>query len=530
METTPRIKELPNHLIDQIKAGEVIEKPASILKELIENSLDAGALEIHIQIENNGLDLISVEDNGHGMEYEDLPRAFNRHATSKLNKFEDLYHLISFGFRGEALASMASISRITCSSSTRSGHGGKIIIHGGKQISHLEFENNEPGTSINIQDLFYNTPVRLKFVKSKIAEKNAIWKILNSFILSNPAVSFFIKYGSGDKSIFPAKKNITERIKQVFKKNNDDFIMVSGEYEGHKVFGMVGPKSGKGSSKNNQFLFANKRIFSDKALHGAVLRAMDGVWGPGESGPYCLMLEIPPSYIDVNVHPRKTEIKFFKPSIVFSLVKSAIEKSKPEKSFSLEFSGKGDLDNLLNENFSMTNNWESEDKGPSHNIYGITDSFFLFNHGGRPYLINAPLLFEKYIKLMMRDVVESEITPLLIAEPYSIPLGPIDNFFEEFMALGFMIERSDEEIALLKSVPSYLSELPVRNIFGQLLIHLENDPKKALKTLFLSKDNILSIKFSLQQILLMLKPFLSNWGSSEFAKPLNDEVLHRIYH
>ncbi|RLA62891.1 MAG: DNA mismatch repair endonuclease MutL [Epsilonproteobacteria bacterium] len=530
MEITPRIKELPNHLIDQIKAGEVIEKPASILKELIENSLDAGADKVHIQIENNGLDLIAVSDNGHGMNYEDLPKAFGRHATSKLNKFEDLYQLSSFGFRGEALASMSSISRITCSSSPKSGHGGKLVIHGGQQVSHIEFENNESGTAINIRDLFYNTPVRLKFIKSKTSEKNAIWKTLNSFILSNPKVSFFIKYGSGDKAIYPAKDNIKERLKQVFKKNNEDFIVVNGEYEGHKIFAMVGPKSGRGSSKNNQFLFANKRLFSDKAIHSAVLKAMEGVWGPGESGAYCLMLDIPPSYLDVNVHPRKTEVRFFKSSIVFSLVRSSIEKSKPKKTFSFDNADKGDLENLLNENFSMKNNWESEGVNSSPNLFSITESFFLFNHNGRPYLINAPILFEKYINLKMREVVESEIVPLLIAEPYPIAYGPIDNLFEELSAFGFIINRPDKETILVKSVPDYLSELPIRNILSLFFTYLEKAPKKGLKDSFLSIDNIKMTKFSLQQILLMLKPFLSTWGSSEFAKPLNDEVLHRIYH
>jgi len=529
METTPQINQLPNHLIDQIKAGEVIERPSSILKELIENSIDAGATRINIQIENNGLDLIAIEDNGHGMTFQDLPKAFCRHATSKLNKFEDLYHLLSFGFRGEALASMASISRITCSSSPREGHGGKVSIHGGEIISHVPFKNDEPGTSINIRDLFFNTPVRLKFIKSKISEKNAILKTLNSFILSNPQVSFFVKYGNGDKTIYSSKENIKERIIQVFKKYKEDLITINGEYEGHKIFGMVSTKGFRGSSKNHQFLFANKRFFSDKAIHSAVLKAMEGIWNPGESGPYCLLLDIPTTYLDVNIHPRKTEIKFFRPSVVFSLVQSSIERQKPKRSFQLENSMGGDLNNLLSENYSMTNTWESEETNSSTGLFKLTDSFFLFNHLTRVYLISNGKLFEKYMKLKLRALIESEITPLLIAEPYPIPKGPLDKQTSELADLGIILERSDEDTILVKAVPNYLSELPVRNILGNYLNNLSKSPGGDLLEYFGSEDNIKKTKFSLQQINLMLKPFLSNWGSSNFAKPLNDEVLHSIY-
>ncbi len=202
MESKPSIKILPEHLIDQIKAGEVIEGAASLIKELVENSVDANSTQIKIHVENNGLDLISIEDNGLGMSMEELPLAFCRHATSKITRFEDLYSLGTFGFRGEALASIASISRVTTFSKPVEGLGGKLVYHGGKLISHLVMENLEQGTSIFVRDLFYNTPVRFKFVKSKISEKNAILKIINSFIISNPSIYFSVKWDDKDKTIF----------------------------------------------------------------------------------------------------------------------------------------------------------------------------------------------------------------------------------------------------------------------------------------------------------------------------------------
>jgi len=234
-----KIEILPEHLIDQIKAGEVIERPAALLKELIENSLDANSSKIDIQIVDNGMELISIEDNGHGITYKDLPLAFSRHATSKISKYEDLYSLSSFGFRGEALASISSISRVTCTSMTKDDEsGGKIEIHGGKQKLFQLFKQNRSGTSIYINDLFYNTPVRLKFIKSKISEANAIKRIINSFIITNSQTTFTIKWDLKEKVIFPAtnSSNDVERIKKIiFKKSKDSpqLIQFTNQYEGY---------------------------------------------------------------------------------------------------------------------------------------------------------------------------------------------------------------------------------------------------------------------------------------------------------
>jgi len=191
----PSIEILPEHIIDQIKAGEVLERPASLIKELIENSLDAGSTEIHLHLIENGMDLLSIEDNGHGMTFKNLPYAFLRHATSKLKTFEDIYRLHSFGFRGEALASVASSARLTCTTQPQdlSLEGGKITINGGHTELLIAQRSSTPGTSIFIKDLFFNTPARLKFIKSKTSEKSALKKIIYSFVLSNPQVTFTIK-------------------------------------------------------------------------------------------------------------------------------------------------------------------------------------------------------------------------------------------------------------------------------------------------------------------------------------------------
>ncbi|MDC0255252.1 DNA mismatch repair endonuclease MutL [Bacteriovoracales bacterium] len=314
---------LPEFLVNQIKAGEVVERPASLLKELVENSIDAGSTKIEIHIIDNGLELVSVIDNGKGMTYDELPFAFCRHATSKIENLEDLYKLSSFGFRGEALASISSISRITCTSTTKNHDGGKITIYGSKQISHLPFKNNKSGTSLFIKDLFYNTPVRLKFIKSKNSEKNALKKTIQSFLLSSPNVTFVIKWDSKEKEIFKNVElnNFHERVKKVFFKKSEDkkLISIKYQYENYHVEGLLSNKS--------QFLFVNERFFSDKTIHSLIIRTMNSIWPEGTAGHYIIKLTIPPHHLDVNVHPRKTQIKFLKSSLIYSLISSGLKQT-----------------------------------------------------------------------------------------------------------------------------------------------------------------------------------------------------------
>src|SRR5690554_5125892 len=182
----PKIQLLPEHLIDQIKAGEVIERPSTLLKELLENSVDANASAIEVEIVGNGLDLLSVKDNGKGIPFEQLDLAFCRHATSKIERFEDIYNLFTYGFRGEALASISAVSKMTCVSNPAGEPESTIKIHGGETLAIDR--DNEPeessGTKMFVRDLFYNTPARMKFIQSKTSEKNQLKKIVNAFLLT----------------------------------------------------------------------------------------------------------------------------------------------------------------------------------------------------------------------------------------------------------------------------------------------------------------------------------------------------------
>lgn len=518
MELRSSIKILPEHLIDQIKAGEVIEGPASLVKELLENAIDAHSTVIKIQVENNGLDLISVEDNGIGMTMEELPLAFCRHATSKISRFEDLYSLGTFGFRGEALASIASISRVTAFSKPVEGTGGKLIYHGGKLISHLPMENLEQGTSIIVRDLFFNTPVRFKFIKSKISEKNSITKNINSFIISNPNIYFSVKWDDNDRSIFK-QNSWSERILQVLPKG--DYREIKGEYEGYLIKGFIGINSSKGSIKNHQYLFANNRLFMDKSIHAAITKSMEGVWQLGETGTYCIFLTTNPANIDVNVHPRKTEIKFLQSSLVFSLFQSAIKNSVCDIKKSSPKTPMG-LNDFLEKNLRDNLNNEKLEPNP---IFKVSEDFIIYPQENHYLLINYPSLFISYLKNNFKPVPESSQIPLLIGEPYGLEVEDIRFFLKKY---GFNFEKIDNEKMILLTIPSYLQELPFRKIAGMLIKCISEKGRKN-DFFFVEDFQIKEIKISFSQIKFLINSFKGNLKNKDFVKVLDNDLLKSLF-
>lgn len=516
MESRSSIKILPEHLIDQIKAGEVIEGPASLIKELVENSIDAKSSQIKIHVENNGLDLISVEDNGLGMNKDELPLAFCRHATSKISRFEDLYSLGTFGFRGEALASIASISRVTAFSKPVEGAGGKLVYHGGKLISHISMENLEQGTSIFVRDLFFNTPVRFKFIKSKTSEKISITKNINSFIISNPNIYFSVKWDENDKLIF-RPTSWSERVLQVLPKG--EYREIKGEYEGYLIKGFLAINSSKGSQKNHQYLFANNRLFLDKSIHAAITNSMEGIWGLGETGCYCIYLTADPSKIDVNVHPRKTEIKFLQASLVFSLFHSSIKNSiydlkRSSSKIPMGFATPSEKSFQENEQNSI------------NPIFKITEDFIIYPYQNRYVLINYPSLFLNFIKLHFKTVAESSQIPLLIGEPYKLENEELIAFFKPY---GFTFEKINDEKMILLTIPSYLTELPFRKIVVTLIKFFTT--KKQNINLFSIKDlDLNEIKLSFSQIKFLIKSFEINLTNEDFVKTLDNNLLNSLFY
>ena len=314
--------------INQIAAGEVIERPASVVKELVENSIDAGADNISIEIKNGGISYIRITDNGKGIMPDDMEIAFERHATSKIRKAEDLETVKSMGFRGEALASIAAIAKVEMQSKTEnSSTGYKIIIEGGKVICKEEC-GCPKGTTITVQNLFYNTPVRYKFLKKDFTEFGYIEDAITRIALINPSIA--VKLINSGKTVIQTSGNNDMKavLYNIYGRDiSQNSLEVNYTYEDIKITGVVGKPIIARSNRSNQLFFVNKRFVKDKTLSSAAEQAFKGMLTFGKYGFLVLNLDIDMHKVDVNVHPAKLEVRFEEESKIFKAVYHAIKET-----------------------------------------------------------------------------------------------------------------------------------------------------------------------------------------------------------
>ena len=312
--------------INKIAAGEVIERPASVVKELVENSIDAGATNITVEIQNGGISKIRIIDNGSGMSKDDLEFAFERHATSKIRKAADLENVKSMGFRGEALASIAAIAHVELVSKTEDDNiGHKIVVEGGK-ILEIEDSASQKGTTITVSNLFFNTPVRYKFLKKDFTEAGYIEDAVTRIAIANPNIA--IKLINGNKTIIQTNGNgdLKTVIYTIYGKEiAEGLLEVNYEYEGIKVTGAIGKPEIARNNISYQMFFVNKRYIKDKTLSAGVEQAFKGLIPIGKYGVVVLNIEIEPNKIDVNVHPTKLEIRFQEEQKVFKAIYHSVK-------------------------------------------------------------------------------------------------------------------------------------------------------------------------------------------------------------
>ena len=312
--------------INKIAAGEVIERPASVVKELVENSIDAGATNITVEIQNGGISKIRIIDNGSGMSKDDLEFAFERHATSKIRKAADLENVKSMGFRGEALASIAAIAHVELVSKTEDDNiGHKIVVEGGK-ILEIEDSASQKGTTITVSNLFFNTPVRYKFLKKDFTEAGYIEDAVTRIAIANPNIA--IKLINGNKTIIQTNGNgdLKTVIYTIYGKEiAEGLLEINYEYEGIKVTGAIGKPEIARNNRSYQMFFVNKRYIKDKTLSAGVEQAFKGLIPIGKYGVVVLNIEIEPNKIDVNVHPTKLEIRFQEEQKVFKAIYHSVK-------------------------------------------------------------------------------------------------------------------------------------------------------------------------------------------------------------
>ncbi|AYF54886.1 DNA mismatch repair endonuclease MutL [Clostridium botulinum C] len=336
-----RINLLSEETSNKIAAGEVVERPASVVKELVENSIDANSQNITIEIKESGKEEIKITDDGIGIHPEDVEKAFMPHGTSKISFIEDLYSINTFGFRGEALPSIAAVSNVLLKTRTKDCDFGKEISVSGGKVKHLNDTGCNIGTVIEVKDLFFNVPAREKFLKSDKREAGLISNIINRLALANHNISF--KYYNNDKRslITFASEDVKDTIRAIYGKNIYENIV---GFEKHSdivsVYGYIGNSEISRGSRNNQSIFVNKRYIKSGIITAAVENAFKSFSTVNKFPFFVLFLDIYPEFLDVNVHPTKSEVKFQDERIIYKVVFDAVHSALSDsvrKSFSIEF-------------------------------------------------------------------------------------------------------------------------------------------------------------------------------------------------
>ncbi|MBE7013601.1 MAG: DNA mismatch repair endonuclease MutL [Ruminococcaceae bacterium] len=363
------IKVLSSQISNMIAAGEVLERPSSAVKELVENSIDAGADRIIVEIENGGKTMIKVTDNGCGMSEDDARTCFLRHATSKISKEEDLEKIATLGFRGEALASIAAVSEVTLETRTKDSIAGtKVVIRAGEIIEVSDTGCNI-GTIITIKDLFFNTPVRMKFLKSDQTEAAYITEIMEKLILAKPEISFLliknnkeVLYSAGDNNEFSNLLNIYS------KDICDNLIKINYEKDYIKIKGYVGNEKILRNNRKNQVFFVNGRVVKNKIFYSAVDEALKEKVMVSKYPFIILDININPEYVDVNVHPTKAEIKFSNDREIYNHIYSAVSSSHKVEGMEVKstssFETEEELNNEKYESFSFIKPTEFKEERP----------------------------------------------------------------------------------------------------------------------------------------------------------------------
>ena len=322
-----RIAPLPDHLINQISAGEVVERPANALKEILENSIDAGATEINVELAQGGIKLIRVSDNGAGIHADDLPLALSRHATSKIACLNDLEHVTSMGFRGEGLASIASVSRLSLTSRQKHNDYAAMIRAVDGTLSDVSAASHPVGTTVEVADLFFNTPARRKFLKTEATEYAHCATVVERLALAYPHIAFSLKRDGKTVFHYPSQ-TLAQRISVIV---GEEFVVaalpVDNTHNTLRLHGMVAkPTFTKGKSEK-QYCFINHRFVRDKVMQHAVKQAYRDVLHQQLAPAYVLFLELPPEAVDVNVHPTKAEVRFRDSQAVHQLVFHTLNKT-----------------------------------------------------------------------------------------------------------------------------------------------------------------------------------------------------------
>jgi DNA mismatch repair protein MutL len=504
----PQIRILPPDLRNKIAAGEVIERPASVAKELIENAIDAGSTEIKIEVLFGGKRLIRVSDNGNGMDKEDALLAFERHATSKLRTEDDLFNINTMGFRGEALSSIASVSKIKLVTGLKNSPSGvSLEIYGGevKEIKDSPFV----GTSVEVRDLFFNTPARKKFLKTTTTELFHIIDVVTKEALSHWELGFSLATDNKNTLNIPLSSGPKERIIQIYGNELFDNLMeVNAEKEGMSIKSFVSKVENFRNTKSHQFIFINKRPIKDQSISHAVYTAYEGILPRDKHPVFFLFLDINPRKIDFNVHPTKREVRFEDKESVYRFVNNTLRGAIKEKrteyvkqfteipstdySKSLDTSHPSSCSSSTASHASLVSEKLELAYKPYLPFIYLGDTFIAVSGKGGLTLIDhhaahERILYEKFLKGI-------DLNSHLLLFPRQIKLS-----YKEYKVIienmhilrdfGIEVDDFGHDTVIVRSLPDALREADIRGILSDIASYINQGiaPDKTLKEALASR-------------------------------------------
>ena len=529
------IQLLPDHVANQIAAGEVIQRPASAVKELVENSVDSGATNIKLIVKDAGRTLIQVVDNGSGMSETDARMCFERHATSKIKEADDLFSIKSMGFRGEAMASIAAISQVDLKTKTKNTELGTFIAIEGSQLKTHENCATNNGTSISIKNLFFNVPARRNFLKSDNVELKHIIEEFTRVSLANPEISFTFHHNNNE--VFNLQKsNLRQRISSVMGKNyNEKLVPINEETTFTTISGFIGKPEFARKTRGEQYFFVNNRFIKSGYLHHAIVSAYQDLIPKEQIPSYFLFFEIDPTLIDINIHPTKTEIKFEDEKSIYAILRSSTKHALGQHNItpSLDFNRDPAFDTTAPKDVNLkmptinvdtnynpfekqstlpkknTENWEklfelnseqeekiSENKIVQSSIetnddynqktlVQIQDKYILSPIKSGIMVVHQQrahqkILFNKYIQF------EEKIDSQQLLFPQTIELSIQDfnlakEITEELNNYGFIFDFLGKSSLVLLGIPSDLNQENLNESFDEILEEFKNSASSNLK-------------------------------------------------
>ncbi len=517
------IRVLPTALANQIAAGEVIQRPASVVKELLENALDADASQIQLIIKDSGKTLIQIVDNGKGMSPADASICFERHSTSKIRTSDDLFQIRSFGFRGEALASIAAIAQVELLTKTKQEDLGTYILIEGGRIKKSEQRPTANGTSITVRNLFFNVPARRKFLKSDPVELKHILEEFSRVAIPNPGIHFSVYHNQNELYHFQGT-NMRQRIVNYFGKTiNDQIVPVSESTDFISISGFVGKPELIKKSRGDQYFFVNRRFIKSNYLNHAVKIAFENVI-PSDHYPfYVLLIEIDPGLIDVNIHPTKQEVKFENERLIYNYIKVSVKHALGKYSItpSIDFDsehagilessasqiGISKVDRISSDiargihgserdkwidfykeigahaqdhnegQIILSSDWSDRDSDEENAMqcFQIHDSYIISPIKSGWMVIDQSsaherIMYEKYL-LMLKEkqmVSQASLFPETISlDPKNVPI--LEDLFNDLKFLGFQIEKFGTNTFVVNGLPAMELDMSTHDFLKQFI-------------------------------------------------------------